>query len=243
MKIRIELHTHTQFSHDSLLNKWFYLLMLKLKRINAVGITDHNQIDGAIKFKSFLERFGIQVIVGEEVYSNKGEIIGLFLNKKIEPGKSPKVTMLEIKSQGGLVYIPHPYDEKRYKSVLTREEIEKNFELIDIIEIHNGRNIKRYFSDKQLEIANKFNKIQIVGSDAHIFFELGRNYNVMTNFNDKSEFIQSLKNAIYIKKDCIQISHQITKMVRIIKLLREGQFNEIYRIISKRYRRDEQKVS
>jgi predicted metal-dependent phosphoesterase TrpH len=240
MKIRVELHTHTQYSHDSLLNKWFYLLMLKLKRIKVVGITDHNEIEGAIKFKKFLERFGIRVIVGEEIFSSKGEIIGLFLKEKIAPGKSPRETMLEIKKQGGVVYIPHPYDEKRYKTVLPEEEIAKNLDLIDIIEVHNGRNIKDYFSHKQLEIATKYKKIQSIGSDAHTFFELGRNYNEMEEFVDKNDFLESLKYASYVKKNCIQISHHVTKFVRIIKLIRKGQFNEIFRIINKRYRRSKQ---
>src|SRR5690606_3298386 len=102
----------------------------KVKKIDIVGITDHNEIKGAQEFKKFLEKFGIKVIVGEEIFSSKGEIIGLFLSEKIEPGMSPRDTMLEIKKQGGLVYIPHPYDEKRYKTVLAEEEIEKNSDLI-----------------------------------------------------------------------------------------------------------------
>ena len=65
----------------------------------------------------------------KKYFSSKGEIIGLFINEKISPGKSPRDTMLEIKKQGGIVYIPHPYDEKRYKTVLVEEEIQKNLDL------------------------------------------------------------------------------------------------------------------
>ncbi|HWO76921.1 MAG TPA: PHP domain-containing protein [Bacillus sp. (in: firmicutes)] len=243
MKIRVELHTHTRYSQDSLLNKWFYLLMLKMKKINVIGITDHNEINGALEFKKFLERFDIKVIVGEEIFSSKGEIIGLFLTKKIDEGKSPRETMKEIKKQGGLVYIPHPYDEKRYKTVLPEEEIEKNLDLIDIIEMHNGRNIKQCFSDYQLNIANKFNKTKSVGSDAHTFFELGRNYNIIESFSNQKEFLTNLNNSSFVKKDCIKLAHDVTKIVKIIKLFRKGKINEIYRIINKRYRRSERQVS
>jgi predicted metal-dependent phosphoesterase TrpH len=242
MKVRVELHTHTNFSHDSLLNKWFYLLMLKLRKINVIGITDHNEIMGAIKFKNFLEKFNIRVIVGEEIFSDKGEIIGLFLKEKIKLGLSPRETMLAIKEQGGIVYIPHPYDKKRYKTVLVEEEIKNNVDLIDIIEMHNGRNVEEYYSQNQLEIAEKYEKVKSVGSDAHTFIELGRNYNIMEDFNNELEFLENLQAGKYNKRSCIQLSHQITKFARVIKLLRKGQINEIYRIIHKKYNRRKQQI-
>ncbi|WP_319204519.1 PHP domain-containing protein [uncultured Ilyobacter sp.] len=235
--IRLELHTHTKYSHDSLLGKYGYLTMLKLKKINVVAITDHNEIEGALNFKKFLEEFGIRVIVGEEIFSTKGEIVGLFLNQRIKPGLTPNETMNEIKNQGGLVYIPHPYDEKRYKTVLCEEEIIKNENLIDIIEIHNGRNIKNEFSKKQFEICKRYNKVPAIGSDAHTILELGRNYNIVGNFDGPNEFIESLKNAEHIIKKCWGISHNITKLDRLIKLLLRGEKNEIYRIIYGKFKR------
>ena len=134
------------------------------------------------------------------------------------------------------MYIPHPYDEKRYRTVLPVEEIEKNIEDIDIIECHNGRNIREEFSIKQEEIANRYNKLKMVGSDAHIFFELGRNFNLIENFSSKEEFLSNLKKIEFSKKNCIQISHQLTKIVRIIKLLLKGEISEVFRIIRRKYK-------
>lgn len=244
MKINLEVHTHTKYSHDSLLNKWFYLIMLKLKGINTVAITDHNEIKGAIELKKFLKKYNISVIIGEEIFTEKGEVIGLFLQKKIEPGLSIRETMLEIKEQGGIVYIPHPYDEKRHNSVLPETEISENIDLIDIIEVHNGRNIKKTFSEKQLVIGNRFPHVhQLVGSDAHTFIELGRNYNIIEEFNTSEEFLINLKDVKHIKKECIQISHTITKLVRLIFILRKGKYDEIYRIIYKRFGKTKHKIS
>ena len=78
----------------------------------------------------------------------------------------------------------------------------KNIDLIDIIEVHNGRNIKRYFSEIQLEIANRYNTTKAIGSDAHTFIELGRNYNVMEEFNgDPQKFKENLKRQNMFKKN------------------------------------------
>lgn len=244
MKIKLEVHTHTKYSHDSLLNKWFYLIMLKLRGINTVGITDHNEIKGAFELRKFLKKYNISVIIGEEIFTEKGEVIGLFLHEKIESGLSARETMLEIKKQGGIVYIPHPYDEKRHSTVLPETEISKNIDLIDIIEVHNGRNIKKTFSEKQLIIGNKFPCLhQMVGSDAHTFIELGRNYNILEEFNTSEDFLRNLKDVQHIKKECIQISHTITKLVRLIFILRKGKYDEIYRIIYKRFRKTKHKIS
>lgn len=237
MAVKVELHTHTKYSHDSLLNKWFYLIMLKLRNIHTVAITDHNEIKGAVEYREFLKKFNISVIVGEEIFTQSGEVIGLFLHNKIEPGLCVRETLLQIKNQGGLVYIPHPYDKKRYKTVLPEIELKKNLDLIDIIEIHNGRNIHASYSEQQLAIANKFPHVyQLVGSDAHTFIELGRNYNLMEEFSTKEEFLHHLKNVKHIKKECLKTAHEVTKLVRLITLFKKGNFNEIYRVINTRIR-------
>lgn len=235
--LKMEVHTHTKYSKDSSLNKYFYLLMLKLKGILIVGITDHNEIKGAFEFKEFLEKFNIKVIIGEEIFTTKGEIIGLFLKEKIEPFLSPEETIKKIKEQNGIVYIPHPYDKKRYKTVLDFDEIEKNQKNIDIIECHNGRNINLKYSEKQNEIAERFNKLKMVGSDAHIFFELGRNFNLIKDFNNQKEFLENLREIKFQKKQCIKISHQITKIVKTLKLIKKGELNELFRIIRKKCKR------
>ena len=142
---KIEFHVHTRFSNDSILGLFFILMMCKFRKIDCLVITDHNEIDGAIKYKEKLLKYGIDVIVGEEIFTKDGEIIGLFLNKKIEPYLSAEDTVKRIRKQKGLVYIPHPYDEKRYKTVITQEALEKISKDIDFIEIHNGRNIRSIF--------------------------------------------------------------------------------------------------
>lgn len=239
-KIRAEFHTHTRFSKDSILNKFFILFMLKLKKIKLIAITDHNEVKGAIKYQKFLKKFNIDVIVGEEVMTDSGEIIGLFLNKKIEPFQSPELTVKQIKEQNGIVYLPHPYDEKRYKTVLKEEKQIKLKDEIDFIEIHNGRNISEKYSDNQKEIQQKLKITSIIGSDAHTFIELGRNYIEIeyTNIDDfKNNMKDIVEKSVFHKKKCIKLAHTITKFARIIKMIEKGEFNELYRTIFKRRRK------
>lgn len=233
---KTEFHVHTIFSKDSLLSYWFLLIMLKIKKINTIVITDHNEICGAIKYKQKMKKYGIEVIVGEEIFTNKGEIIGIGLNKKIESGLTPKETIRLIKEQNGLVCVPHPYDEKRFKTVLDIKEIYKNKKNIDFIEVHNGRNLKFEFSIKQEEIAEKYKIKKIIGSDSHTFFEVGRNYIIS---NKKIVDIDDFKkiDLNFNKKNCIKFSHKCTKIVRIMKIILGGNINELFRIINKKCRR------
>lgn len=234
MKTKAEFHIHTRYSHDSILNCFFILLMCKLKRIKLLAITDHNEIAGAQKYKEKLAKHNIEVIVGEEIFTTEGEIIGLYLSHKIAPHLTPKTTIDLIKKQGGYVYIPHPYDEKRYKTVLKYDEIIKNKKDIDFIEIHNGRNINDFFSKKQEEISNELKDVvKIIGSDAHTFYELGRNF-VTIEYNGKKSLKEAVKQGKFEKNKCIKIAHLNTKIARIITLIEKGELYELYRIIKRK---------
>lgn len=240
-KIRAEFHVHTRYSKDSILNKYFILLKCKINKIKVIAITDHNEIDGALKYQKFLKKYGIEVIIGEEILTKDGEIIGLYLTRKIKEGQSIEETINQIKEQGGLIYLPHPYDEKRFKTVLNPKKQKEFKKFFDFIEIHNGRNISNKFDEKQKEIQVKLQIQPIIGSDAHSFIEIGRNYIIMEK--PKKETIkQCVKEGIFVEKKCIKIMHEITKLVRIIKYFERGEFNEIFRIVIKKCRRRKSKV-
>lgn len=236
-KYKAEFHMHTAYSHDSILTKYFLFLVCKIKKIKYIAITDHNEIKGAIKYKKFFEKHGINVIVGEEIFSKDGEIIGLFLEKKINPGLSIEDTVKEIKKQNGIVYVPHPYDEKRLETVITPDALKKIHKDVDLIECHNGRNIKEEFSVKQNEIAGKYKITKIVGSDAHTIYEVGRNYCLVNEIN-RDNLIEEIKNAEFHKSKCLKIAHKITKVARLIKIVKGGKWNELSRIINKKFKRN-----
>ncbi|MDA1317355.1 MAG: hypothetical protein O3B87_05045, partial [bacterium] len=104
MKYKIDLHTHSVLSHDGGISELEYKSVLDAHILDFVAITDHNQIEFALQMH---EQFPEKIIVGEEIKTNEGDIIGLFLTKLISPGLSSKKTVELIKDQDGLVYIPH----------------------------------------------------------------------------------------------------------------------------------------
>lgn len=237
IKIKIIMHVHTRYSYDSIASLWSIYLMCKIKKISCIAITDHNSIEGAVKFKEKYEKKGIKVIVGEEIMTTSGEIIGLFLKKEVKRGLTPDETIDEIINQEGLVYIPHPFDIKRNKTVVKLSDIERNKNRINFIECHNGRNVSEEYGIKQNEIAEKFNIMKVVGSDAHTILELGRNYMDINYFTTKDEFVKSISNAKFTKKPCLSIFHQITRIVKLVKMIKRRKYNEIFRIINKKIRK------
>lgn len=238
--IYLETHCHTKYSKDSMLPFSLLYLKCRLCHIDWIAITEHNNIQGAIEFKKYCEKKKnkLHVIIGEEIMTTDGEVIGLYLKNEISSGLSCEETMDKICSQGGIVYIPHPYDEKRAKTVLKEECIRNNRSRIDCIECYNGRNISDRYALKQTEIAEKYGLTSVIGSDAHTVFEIGRNYMMVNCIPDSPEnFKRALDNVTFHKKKCLQFSHYITKVVKLFRIVKKGNFNEIYRIVEKRYRK------
>jgi predicted metal-dependent phosphoesterase TrpH len=235
---KIELHIHTKFSKDSFMDKYTLLMMCKIRKINCIAITDHNEICGAKEYEKFFKMFNIQVIVGEEIFTLDGEIIGLFLKEKIAPYQTVKQTIECVINQGGIVYVPHPYDEMRKKSVLKYEKIKEFRSKISFIEKHNGRNVDEHYSRIQNEICEEIGINKVVGSDAHCFFEVGRNYMIIDDYLTRNDIIKNLKKPICIKESrCIILAHYVTKVAKIFHYVKEGRIRELLRIVNRKLKK------
>ena len=180
---KVDLHFHTVFSFDSCITLQQAIKMCNRKGIDCVAITDHNEMSGAIKLAKMAP---FEVIVGEEIKTKQGEIIGLFLKEKVPPCLDISETIRMIKSQNGLVYLPHPYK-------MDRETIIRNINSIDIIEVYNGRSLKMENNAYAFEIAYKYGKPMAAGSDAHTPFEIGNAYVEMEPFEGRKDFLDKLK--------------------------------------------------
>jgi len=142
--MRIDLHCHTEASFDCVTPLPKVLARCQAKGVRVQAVTDHNEVWGAQKLKALAEAQGwdetegVTVIVGEEVSTAEGEIIGLFLEERIPPKMSPEETVARIKEQGGLVLVPHGFDPlKRMR--LTPAALSRVAAEVYIVEIFNAR--------------------------------------------------------------------------------------------------------
>lgn len=168
---KIDLHTHSTASPDGGISVEQYAHALNTNMLDLIAITDHNRIDMALEIRLGL---GDRIIVGEEIMTSGGEIIGLYLEKPIHAGLSPLETVKQIKDQGGIVYVPHPFESVR--SGIHPGVLEELIDYIDIIEICNGRAFLQNRS-AQAVIWAKLNRIiGAASSDAHGARGLGKTY-------------------------------------------------------------------
>jgi len=175
--LRIDLHCHTEASHDCVTPLKVIPARLIARGIAVQAITDHDQIWGAQKLRDMVQdnpdwRGKLDIIIGEEISTAEGEIIGLFLKERIAPGLSPEDTVKAIKAQGGLVNLPHGFDPlKRHRLRPTaRERIAAD---IDIIEVFNARISNMKWNTAAADWAKEHGKLMATGSDAHTWADLG----------------------------------------------------------------------
>ncbi len=217
--IKADFHMHTHFSPDSEMSPTALVERCLKVGLECIAITDHNTIDGALEVKRIAP---FKVIVGEEIASSSGEITGLFLNESIPRGLSPIETVERIKSQGGLVSIPHPYDRFR-REVITRAGISEVIPYADIVEIFNSRNNLDADNRKAVELAEANGLLTSGVSDAHMPMELGRTYVEMPDFDGTpEEFKKSLAQGTIVARKMSPLIHVITTLVKIKKRIGFG---------------------
>jgi predicted metal-dependent phosphoesterase TrpH len=192
--IDVDLHMHTDHSHDCATPVEVLLATARTQGLGAIAVTDHNEISGALEARAQAEEAGVKVIVGEEVKTaNQGEVIGLFIEEKIPRGLSLEETVAEIRRQGGLVYVPHPFD--RMHSVPDYEHLLTILDEVDAIEVFNPRVAIGAFNEEAARFAAKYRILAGAGSDSHVAQGLGSVRIRMHEFDGPQEFLQSLRDA------------------------------------------------
>ncbi len=209
--IDVDLHMHTDHSYDCATPVEVLLAEARSRGLGAIAITDHNEISGAHAARAKAD--GIAVIVGEEVKTaDQGEVIGLFIEEKIPRGMTLQETIAEIKRQGGLVYVPHPFD--RLHSVPDYEHLLNVLDDVDAIEVFNPRVAITEFNDEAARFAAKYRIPAGAGSDAHVPQGLGSVRIRMREFNGPQEFLESLRDADIIRNPASLLYVQALKFLQ-----------------------------
>ena len=183
-----DFHIHTRFSRDSILTEEKFIERAIERGLTHVAVTNHNNVEGAIAVRDKVADLGLTdqltVILGEEVSTTDGEVVGLFLTKTIPRGLSANETADEIHRQGGLVSIPHPFDPFRASHI--REGPLRNLAdtgKIDCIEVFNCRVTFQRHNEEAAEFAGRYGIPGIAASDSHSSFEVAMAFNALPAFD------------------------------------------------------------
>lgn len=192
MSFKIDLHTHSVDSPDGSLRLDDYQHMLESGSLDYIAVTDHNTMAFALELRA---RLGSRIIVGEEIIAKEGEIIGLYLTKPVRPNMPLLDTITEIHAQGGLVYLPHPFETVRKGA--TEREVASVVKQIDIVEVKNGRAVFQNRSKQAAEWSLKHAIPGCASSDAHGTSGWGRTYTIVAKRPERNNLVALLRNATF----------------------------------------------
>jgi predicted metal-dependent phosphoesterase TrpH len=189
-RIRLDMHMHTEYSRDSRVALADFAELARKAQLGAVCITDHDTIDGGLRLREM--DTGLQVIVGEEITTAEGELVGLYLETKVAAGLTAEHTIDLIHDQGGLAYVPHPFSRNRRRH-LRRSALERVAPKLDIVEVFNAREVASSSNLLALEFARAHDLPGGVGSDSHRPIEIGRAYVDIAPFVTPQELLIALR--------------------------------------------------
>jgi predicted metal-dependent phosphoesterase TrpH len=197
--ITVDLHMHTSWSHDCGVETADLLDHAGAEGLGAIAVTDHNVFGGALEAVELARGRDLIVIPGEEVKTDgQGEVIGLFLEREIPRGLAFAETVTAIKEQGGLVYLPHPFD--RMHAIPDPATIHAHLADIDVFEVYNARLLLEAYNDEALRFARKYDLTMGAGSDAHVLQGVGTGAVRMRRFEGPEEFLISLRSAEILRR-------------------------------------------
>ncbi|MBU2560542.1 PHP domain-containing protein [archaeon] len=165
--MKIDLHIHSKYSGDCKMEPADILKAAEKAGLGGVAITDHDTVKGGIEASKI--KSNVNVIVGAEIRTKRGEVIGYFLNEEIEKRELFEV-IDAIHDQGGIACIPHPYDSLRIYNLKPKSDVLK---AVDCIEVLNSRCAIGAFNKKAKRLAKEHELGMTAGSDAHTISEIG----------------------------------------------------------------------
>jgi predicted metal-dependent phosphoesterase TrpH/glycosyltransferase involved in cell wall biosynthesis len=194
-----DLHLHTSWSHDCRIPVEELVDHAEAQGLGAIAVTDHNAFGGALEAVELARGRDLIVIPGEEVKTDdQGEVIGLFLSAEIPRGLPFGETVSAIRAQGGVVYLPHPFD--RLHAIADPATLHRHLGELDVLEVYNARLLFETYNDEALRFARKYGLTMGAGSDAHVLQGVGTGGVRMRSFEGPNEFLASLRTAQVLRR-------------------------------------------
>lgn len=207
-----DFHIHSHHSKDCVMPVADILERAREAGLDVVAITDHDSAAGGLEARELADRYGVRVIVGEEVKSSEGEVIGLFLERTIPGGMSFAETVAAIKDQGGVVYVPHPFD--RLHTIPSPAVLRANVADIDVVEVFNSRLAFPGFNELAERFARRYRLPAAAGSDAHVLPGIGTTLCGMDDFSGPDDFVAALAESRIVRRPRSLIYLQSLKLLQ-----------------------------
>jgi len=214
--IKVDMHTHSEASADSRTPLAEQARAVRAAGIDVVCATDHNTIEGALRLREMAD--GFRVIVGEEISSRDGELIGLFLDRPVRRDLSGEETIARIHDQGGIVVVPHPFSHNR-RYHIRREALDRLLPAIDALEVFNAREAFAGDNRRAAAYARERDLVGAAGSDAHRAAEIGGAFVEMPDFAGRADFLEALREGIVHGRLSGTRVHLLTRYDRLRKWL------------------------
>ncbi len=189
-RLKTLIHIHTDYSPDSNISPESLVAVAERQGIGCVAVTDHDTIDGALHVRDITD---IQVIIGEEVTTRDGDMIGLFLHAPVRPGMSARDTAVAIREQGGLVFVPHPF--LRMLGCGLGEKTHEIADLVDAVEVNNAQNLLSRPDRMADRLADQLGLPKYVGADSHMDSSIAPCFQTMRDFSGPADFLDALRDA------------------------------------------------
>ncbi len=191
--VRVDCHLHTVASGDAVTTLDQVAERALAERIDVVCITDHNETRAATEAAATWNS-AVRVIVGEEIRTQAGEIIGLFLTERVPYVLPVAEAVARIREQGGLVYLPHPFDPVRGSLGPAAGRLCAEG-MADIVEVFNAKIADHAVNDEAAALASRWGLPAGAGSDAHDPPGVGAAYLEMPDFAGPADFMAALSSA------------------------------------------------
>lgn len=193
---RVELHCHSFYSADCAMSFDDLIRAVQRQRLDCLALTDHDRLAGALELQRVAP---FPVIAGQEIRTTEGEIIGLFLSAEIPRLLTPEETIARIRAQGGVVYVPHPFDSFR-RSRLSAAALWRIVDQVDVLEVWNGRALWPLDNVRAARFAAQHGLRQAAASDAHTVDEVGQSHIVIRPFHDAPSFLAAMAAARLVRR-------------------------------------------
>jgi glycosyltransferase involved in cell wall biosynthesis len=207
-----DFHVHSHHSKDCVMPVADILERAREVGLDVLAITDHDSAAGGLEAREIADRYGVRVIVGEEVKTSEGEVIGLFLERTIPGGMTFADTVAAIKQQDGIVYVPHPFD--RLHPIPSPQVLRANVNSIDVVEVFNARLAFPGFNELAERFAQRYRIPAAAGSDSHVLPGIGTTLCGIDEFGGPGDFVAALAESRIVRRPRSLIYLQSLKFIQ-----------------------------